>query len=358
MRTSTTFLILFLFISTNINAQDPIFSQFNFNKLYLNPAFAGHNGGLSISMNNHNHLVDVPGDFRTYSVSADLQVPCNRLGIGIIGLNHLEGEVPLLTNSFGAMGSYIRQINESNTRNTHAISLGGAFRYVQTRLDMSRAIFSSQLDHVDGVLNQAPNTTIANEMIDYLDFDFGAVYVLNKYNNSNHTISLSTSHWGDFTNPDESLQNRSVRRPFKLTAYYAWYKPYNLSRYKVGVSPHFLFERQNKLNHFLLGAYLFGNVYDKKFVGNGFYTGIFYQNTPYPNFQDANTFIMTIGLGGINIPNTNEGRLGFGYSIDIPNRGLKLGTSHEFSVRFHFQNANPFCPSSSQNLLNCNKFIQ
>lgn len=353
--TFTLFFVLFVF---NTKAQDPLFSQFNFNKLYLNPAFAGYNGGLFISGNNHNHLVDVPGEFRTISASADMQIPCNNLGIGIIGMNHKEGQVPLLTNSFGIMGSYISQINETNARNKRHFSLGLSLRYVQTRLDMSNAIFSSQLDHVDGLVRNNPNTTIAQDQINYLDTDFGMVYNYSKYNRATYTASLSISHIGSLTNPDESIQNRSVRRPFKSTFYFSWYKPYRVKKYIWGYSPHFLFENQNRLNHFTLGAYLFGNIGSQAAEGNGAYFGFFYRNSPYPNFKDANSLLMTIGFGGLGLPNTDGGKISFGYSLDIPNRGLKLGTSHEFSVRFHFARYSPFCGDANKKLMDCNAFIQ
>lgn len=348
-----TITLFFTLILIQLSGQDPLFSQFNFNKLYLNPAFAGYNGGLFISGNNHNHLVDVPGEFRTISASADIQIPCNGLGIGIIGMNHKEGQVPLLTNSFGVMGSYINRINETNALNSHHISVGLSLRYVQTRLDMSGAVFSSQLDNVNGLVSSSPNTVIAQEQVDYLDNDFGVVYNFSKYNRETHIISLSASHIGFLTNPDESIQNRSVRRPFKTSFYYSLYKPYRVNKYLFGYSPQFLFENQNRLNHFTLGSYFFGNVDNKTIEGDGLYIGFFYRNSPYPNFRDANSLLMTIGLGGLNLSNNNGGKVSFGYSLDIPNRGLKLGTSHEFSIRFHFEKYSPFCPSSNSRFRIC-----
>jgi type IX secretion system PorP/SprF family membrane protein len=352
------FIIISISVSLGLRAQDPIFSQFNFNKLYINPAFAGYNGGLFVSGNNHNHLVDVPGDFRTLSVSADMQIPCNNIGIGFIGTNHKEGQISLLTNSFGIMASYIKLLKETNTRSSHHISAGLSLRYVQTRLDLSQAIFSSQLDNVDGVLGTAPNTDITREQVSYLDNDFGVVYNFNKYNRETHTVSLSASHIGFLTNPDESIQNRSVRRPFKTTLYYSFYKPYSIGKNTWGFSPHFLIQNQNKLNHFTFGSYLFGNTKNSRVQGNGVFIGLFYRNSPYPNFKDANSLLVTIGLGGLNLSNNNGGKVSFAYSLDIPNRGLNLGTSHEFSIRFHFEEYTPFCKGSGRRLMDCNNFIQ
>ena len=43
-------IILVLFITVNINAQEPVFSQFYFNPLYLNPAMSGMDNNFEINL--------------------------------------------------------------------------------------------------------------------------------------------------------------------------------------------------------------------------------------------------------------------------------------------------------------------
>lgn len=342
-----------------LQAQDPIFSQFNFNKLYLNPAFAGHNGGLSISLNNHNHLLRVPGDYRTVSGSMDFQMPCNNIGLGIIAMNEKEGVIPLRRNSFGIVGSYIfddlikDKITKYDSRDIN-FSIGLALRYVNLSVDTDGAIYSSQLDHIHGIINTVPNTDIMLENKDYLDSDIGFVAVYNKDEGENYTLSFSVSHLRA-TNPDESLQNRGVRRPAKYTTYVGTYFPFKIAKQRFALSPHALFNKQGAFENLTIGTYLMGNVTTKG--SSGVYFGGFYQNTWYPSFTDANSFIINVGINGIQPPGS-PAVFAVGYSADIPNRGLNLGTSHEISIRIQFPNARPFCPSSAKDLFNCNKFIQ
>ncbi|MBP9083838.1 MAG: type IX secretion system membrane protein PorP/SprF, partial [Bacteroidia bacterium] len=62
---------LFEFISSGVKAQDPTFSQFNFNPLYFNPAFTGIDPGLRINSTYRSLWSSIPSSFRTYSIAAD-----------------------------------------------------------------------------------------------------------------------------------------------------------------------------------------------------------------------------------------------------------------------------------------------
>ncbi|MBK6904987.1 MAG: type IX secretion system membrane protein PorP/SprF [Saprospirales bacterium] len=86
-----TLLISILFSA--LQAQDPHFSQFFANRVYLNPAYAGLDPGWTVTMNYRNQWFGIPdGDistfnqsFRTYQVTADLQAPC------MFGLDNVNG---------------------------------------------------------------------------------------------------------------------------------------------------------------------------------------------------------------------------------------------------------------------------
>jgi type IX secretion system PorP/SprF family membrane protein len=340
-----------------LSAQDPTFSQFNFNKLYLNPAFAGHNGGTSINFNNHSHLVRVPGDYRATSASIDFQSPCNNFGLGFMGMNEKEGVIPLSSSSFGVSAAYIfdNLIKDKQGANNEVglnFSLGFALRYVNVNIDTDGAIFSSQLDHINGIISNTPNTQIMLTSKDYLDSDIGGVGVANFRNGDNLTVGVSLSHLA-MTNPDESLQNRGVRRPAKYTVYGGYYKPFKIAKARFALSPHVLFNKQNQLESLTIGTYLSGNVTSEG--STGVYLGFFYQNTWYPSFQDANSFIINIGVNDIQ-PIGSKAVFSFGYSTDIPNRGLNLGTSHEISIRINFPDFSIMCPSGSGRIYVCPSF--
>ena len=57
----------FLTIQLGANAQDPTFTQFYANPLYLNPAFAGSNGCPRFALNYRNEWPQLTGNYVTYS---------------------------------------------------------------------------------------------------------------------------------------------------------------------------------------------------------------------------------------------------------------------------------------------------
>ena len=74
------FLLSFSFVS---KAQDPTFSQFYFNQLYVNPAFTGINSGLRAGINYRDLWPRIPSKFPTYSLAIDAQDLSLSSGIGL-----------------------------------------------------------------------------------------------------------------------------------------------------------------------------------------------------------------------------------------------------------------------------------
>ena len=60
-----------LFVFASANAQDPAFTQFYANPLYLNPAMAGSHGCPRFALNYRNEWPQLSGNYVTYSASYD-----------------------------------------------------------------------------------------------------------------------------------------------------------------------------------------------------------------------------------------------------------------------------------------------
>src|SRR5690606_26008845 len=75
-----------------MQAQDPVFSQFNLNKNYLNPAYAGYSGDLSIGVNSRMQWNNIPGKFSTNTFNANIGCGPGRFGLAVTGYDHVEGE--------------------------------------------------------------------------------------------------------------------------------------------------------------------------------------------------------------------------------------------------------------------------
>ena len=98
----------FLFISNTAQAQDPAFSQFYANPLYLNPAFAGA-ASKGCPRANLNYRDQWPGIGRTYvttSASWDQHIDGIGGGLGIIVSQDRSGAGHLNTSHASLLYSY------------------------------------------------------------------------------------------------------------------------------------------------------------------------------------------------------------------------------------------------------------
>jgi hypothetical protein len=83
-------LILGLLKPFNSLAQDPNFSQFYSNRIYMNPAYAGADPGMRVNLNYRRLWASVPGQFQTFSATMDIADFNISGGIGLIALNSVE----------------------------------------------------------------------------------------------------------------------------------------------------------------------------------------------------------------------------------------------------------------------------
>jgi len=99
------FLLTLFFLTTlHTFGQDPHFSQFYANPLYLNPAFAGTLNGPRFSLNFRDQWPSVPKNFVTFSGSFDQHINLLHGGIGILVSADVAGKNILKT--YNASGIY------------------------------------------------------------------------------------------------------------------------------------------------------------------------------------------------------------------------------------------------------------
>lgn len=95
--------LVFLFISISAFAQqDPLFSQYMFNKLVLNPGYAGSREMLTIDMLNRYQWVGIEGAPRTFTVGAHMSTRNNKVGLGLYAYQDVLGP----TRNQGLMATY------------------------------------------------------------------------------------------------------------------------------------------------------------------------------------------------------------------------------------------------------------
>lgn len=82
--------VALLFVTISAHAQQyPVFTQYYFNELVINPAYAGSHVQMSLTATYRNQWVNFPGAPRTFSASGHTSLYKGRVGVGLL-VNHDE----------------------------------------------------------------------------------------------------------------------------------------------------------------------------------------------------------------------------------------------------------------------------
>ncbi|MFW6226903.1 MAG: type IX secretion system membrane protein PorP/SprF [Bacteroidota bacterium] len=314
------FLILILIIlmsGKGLQAQDPHFSQFYANPLYLNPAFAGSNICPRLSINYRNQWPAISGAYVNYSAGYDQYFEDIAGGIGLLATTDRSGEGVLTSSNFSFM--YAVRLKVSRTFNINA---GLQASYFQKSVDWNKLTFGDQIDPKWGFVNQTSEPGGAYESSG-ADFAAGILgYTEELY------IGFAAHH---LTQPDEGFKNYS-ELPIKFTAHAGF--NINLAgpghrRHRPGdpiLSPNIMFQQQGQFHQINYGMYL--NMKPMIF-------GLWYRQ--FVEGSDA-----LIVLAGFEYKSFK-----FGYSFDLTVSELDMasGGAHEVSVGFKFN-----CPPNKRRL--------
>ncbi len=155
-RTLKFILIVLPFFSTiKLKAQqEPIYSQYIFNGLVMNPAFAGYKETLNFQTFYRDQWTNLQGSPKTFSASVDGSFSENRMGLGIDFLSDAIGLQK--TQSAYLSYAYRLKFNESSK-----LSLGLSIGIIQNSL--SGNLFDPT-DPVDPILNTYANKVIKPDM--------------------------------------------------------------------------------------------------------------------------------------------------------------------------------------------------
>jgi type IX secretion system PorP/SprF family membrane protein len=281
-------------------AQDPIFTQFYANPLYLNPALAGSNICPRISINYRNEWPGVasPGTYITTSASYDRYIFGMKSGIGVLVSNDNAGNGTLKTQNVSAIYSKQLQVNRN-----FSINAGFQATYGQKSLDWSKLTFGDMIDERRGFVKYTEEVPGKNQR-SFVDFSAGVV-AFSKY----VFIGAAAHH---LTQPDEGLVYSS-KLPVKITAHAGAQIPVGDKSNETTVSPNILYQQQQDFRQLNLGMYV---------TKGSLCGGLWYRN------NDA--VIVLIGV--------QQGVFKAGYSYDVTVSKLTNASagSHEISVGMNF----------------------
>lgn len=147
IRRASAFLFLLVALASSVWAQDPQFSQFFANPVYLNPAFTGSATGPRIALGYRNQWPRIPNAFKTVAVSADApfffggrdRMPRHGLGISLLGDQAGAGVLTKVYATFNY--SFLIPLGRNYD---HGLRFGVAGGIQQASIDFFRLRFPNQ----------------------------------------------------------------------------------------------------------------------------------------------------------------------------------------------------------------------
>lgn len=310
------FLLLFIILTGMMMryaiAQDPGFSQFYANPLFLNPALAGNTDCGRLNLNYRNQWPAISNAFITYNASYDQNLAAINSGVGLSLMNDMMGDGAYNRMALSGFYSYKLQVASEID-----LSFGVKAAYYQEKLSWEKLIFSDQIDPSTGnISNISSETPPANNQVTAVDFGAG---ILVGYQNIAF-LGVSADH---LTEPSISFyENSSNVIPMKLTLHAGL--TVNASSGGLGkqresditIQPNILYQQQGKFHQVNFGFYT--DVYP-------FIFGAWYRH----NIENADAAIVLVGISWQNF------RFGYNYDFTLSDLGAQSGGAHEISIAWN-----------------------
>ncbi len=301
-------LITAFILFSDCYGQDPTFSQFYANPLYLAPSFAGATQEYRIGMNYRNQWPAIPGVFETYSISIDKAMPNFNSGIGVLATYDVAGSGDLSTTNIGLLYSYDFNINKE-----WHFRPGINFKFYYLGLDIAKLIFNSQITGSGTTPSISPppfdnvaDVDFATSLLAYNDRYWGGFTL-------DHLLLPKTSFYGDDTH---------VPIKFNLFGGMQLVKKTRLRvKLKEVLSVAFNFQKQQKFYQTDVGLYYYKDP---------LIFGLWYRGIPFMTSQAGDA---VIGLVGIK---TEQLHIGYSYDFTISNLISSTGGAHEISLIYEF----------------------
>ncbi len=303
------FLFMILFSPTILKAQDPQFSQFYSNPLYLNPAFTGTSSYPRIVTNYRNQWPSSGNTFVTYNFSYDEYVLGMKGAIGFQTLydREVNGTINTIQSSF--VYCYHTKVNDRLFFSS-AIQAG----FVYKKFNTANLIFPGMINQENGNISDTYAMPIENGQKIFPDFTFGMVAQQEDF-----YFGFAVSH---LTQPNQSILEGDGmgNLPMKFTLH-AGAKSHDFIRllFSKGftISPNVIYQQQGVFKQLNLGMYA---------TSKSLTFGAWYRNNLSAR-PDA-----VIGMIGYTLPYF---QLGYSYDYVLSDLSLYSMGSHEISLIFY-----------------------
>jgi type IX secretion system PorP/SprF family membrane protein len=310
-------IILFIIITNIAYSQDPHFSQFYSNPLYLSSSFAGLTDDNRLSLNYRNQWPEISHGYQTYSASFDKAIDRYNSGVGVFILQDVAGTGSLRNTNIGLFYSYDFKIKE----NFH-IRPGLNFAYTQGSIYFDRLLWYDQI--YPDINNPTSAEVFPMNRVNDIDFSTSVMAY-----NERFWLGTSIDH---ILRPNQSfyfIDNEDFN-PGKVPLKYTVYggakfsgKESLLKTIPINTQFAFIYREQGEFRQLDLGMYL---------NKNPLVLGFWYRGIPlYKEFFNRDAFTVLVGVKNKNYS--------FGYSYDFTISKLfgSTGGSHEISLCYTFK---------------------
>lgn len=217
---------MLIILCSNLQAQDPHFSQFFSSPLTLNPAFTGKfDGALRIAGDYRNQWPSINNAFITTTGSIDFHVgqkiiPNNdNWGVGFSALNDNSAAGAVNFNYFSLSTAYHKGLDEDGF---HQLSLGIQATYANMFINTSNLKFEDQLSVNGFTLPTSETFNGATLSSNYIDMNAGLLYSGSTNDRNNFYGGVSLYHINQpkqkFTSADDYQIN--PRATFQAGTYF------------------------------------------------------------------------------------------------------------------------------------------
>lgn len=324
-------------------AQDPQFSQYYANPLYLNPALTGNTSAGRAGVNFRQQWPGLDATFTTYSVYADNYFGDYNSGVGAILMHDRQGTAGLLSTSLHLQYAYQLAITNKITFRP-GISLG----LFERRLDFSNLRFAGQFNGsgFDPIGASGENL---GDFDPFYQFDLGLggmIYSQRLF------IGVAASHLNEpgyafsensnTTLPRKYSFHAGYRIPLRADAIRNEYDRYGRER---SITPTAEFKMQKEFRQLSVGAYL---TYQPLVVG------LWYRGLPVGGIQEVDnnneSAILLIGLMRRNL------NIGYSFDYTLSSLGMETAGAHEVSLSYTFPWTRDKKPPRNKRVIPCPDF--
>ena len=294
-------------------AQDPEFSQFYANPLYLNPALAGSTICPRLVLNYRNQWPGLANSFVTYNASYDQYFEKLSGGLGLIVNLDNAGDGIIKTTTASFMYAFRLRAGRD-----FYIQMAVEGTYMQKSLNWNKLQFEDQIDPQLGFVNPTSETPPDKLTIGFPDFSAGIAFGWKNLMFG----GVAVNHLSE---PNMAFYSQNQNKlPMKITGHFGM--NFNLAGGGVSfgeeeptfyISPNVLYQQQGDFHQINAGLYI---------VRLPIVLGAWFRH----NFENEDAVIALVGIQWQNL------NVGYSYDMTLSQLKSNTGGAHEVSFAWKF----------------------